>query len=238
MDSGIQKGDTTTPPPLHLPKSSQQSLEQSRDWGSEHWSWWPFSANVFPLPPPKNWHSFPAPAGVSILPSVLHAKRQRCQISAKVWRETCSVWGGRLSRNGAPPQHASLYMVLLAFLDCAWVMWGDKGSHSSELLNEESVCPSNWARQRRRFKRWGGSKESYGPNRFFFSSSSPASSWLCFFSQCTAQSCYKLQSNFSLPNANENVRTLLKSFLKTRKLLRHFPPSIVSTLFFLLLWLT
>lgn len=77
--------------------------------------------------PPGSWHSSPAAAGMSILPSVLPARRQRRQIPARAWRETRSARAGRLSRDGAAPHPCTpssvLFpnLVLPALLGCSGV---------------------------------------------------------------------------------------------------------------------
>lgn len=96
------------------------------------------------VPPSESWHSFPAPAGASILPSVLRAGRQRRQVPARAWRETRSARGGRLSRDGAPsslrafqravPKHGAACSARVV-----WVAWGEGGVWSPELLQHRGL---------------------------------------------------------------------------------------------------
>lgn len=91
-----------------------------------------------PGAPPGSWHSSPAAAGVSILPSVLPARRQRRQIPARAWQET------REAEQGWSCSSSSLHTLQPAgpkrgAACSAWVLWGEDGVWSPELLQHQSL---------------------------------------------------------------------------------------------------
>lgn len=137
LDSGVQEQRPPFLPSLSSSLWKEAEIrEASTDLGD------PSMLMPCSVPPPEGWHSLAAPAGTSILPSVLPARRQRRQIPARAWRETCSARGGRRAGMELLPARVpaccpQTWCCLLSL--GVWMIGGEDGVWSPELQQHHSL---------------------------------------------------------------------------------------------------